>query len=142
MPSLTRDVALLLFAHEDGRVFFVLPWASRSLVGTTDTDDDAATRRVVPAAEDVALPVGGDRAALARPRRVGVDDCACSPACGRSRARAPRPPVGQLARGAAPGRRRGMFSLVGGKYTTARLLAERAVDAVVRRPRPPNGARA
>jgi glycerol-3-phosphate dehydrogenase len=32
------DCALVLFAKSDGRLFFVVPWLDYSLVGTTDTD--------------------------------------------------------------------------------------------------------
>jgi glycerol-3-phosphate dehydrogenase len=32
------DNAMVLFAKSDGRLFFVIPWLSYSLIGTTDTD--------------------------------------------------------------------------------------------------------
>jgi len=38
MPALPSDQALLLTAKEDGRVFFIIPWYGRTLLGTTDTD--------------------------------------------------------------------------------------------------------
>ena len=38
MPRLDTDHALLLTALSDGRVFFVIPWYERTLIGTTDTD--------------------------------------------------------------------------------------------------------
>ena len=38
MGPLPTDDALLLVARSDGRVFFVIPWYGRTLVGTTDTD--------------------------------------------------------------------------------------------------------
>ncbi len=38
MGPLPTDGALLLVARSDGRVFFVIPWYGRTLVGTTDTD--------------------------------------------------------------------------------------------------------
>ena len=37
MPALPTDQALLLTAKEDGRVFFILPWYGRTILGTTDT---------------------------------------------------------------------------------------------------------
>ncbi len=36
MPSVPGEEALLLTAQSDGRVFFVIPWYGRTLVGTTD----------------------------------------------------------------------------------------------------------
>ncbi|HZW26447.1 MAG TPA: glycerol-3-phosphate dehydrogenase/oxidase [Gallionella sp.] len=38
MPGLSTNEALLLTAKSDGRVFFVIPWYGRTLLGTTDTD--------------------------------------------------------------------------------------------------------
>ena len=38
MPGLQVSEALLLTAIPDGRVFFVIPWYGRTLIGTTDTD--------------------------------------------------------------------------------------------------------
>lgn len=38
MPAVLEDEALLLTANSDGRVFFMIPWYGRTLLGTTDTD--------------------------------------------------------------------------------------------------------
>ncbi len=38
LPGLGASEALLLTAKSDGRVFFVIPWYGRTLLGTTDTD--------------------------------------------------------------------------------------------------------
>ncbi len=38
LPALDHDAALLLTAPADGRVFFIIPWYGRTLLGTTDTD--------------------------------------------------------------------------------------------------------
>jgi glycerol-3-phosphate dehydrogenase len=38
IPKITNEQALLIGAQYDGRVFFVIPWGEYSLVGTTDTD--------------------------------------------------------------------------------------------------------
>jgi len=38
MPALPSDQAILLTAKEDGRVFFIIPWYGRTIIGTTDTD--------------------------------------------------------------------------------------------------------
>jgi len=43
-PKISNN-ALVLFAHADGRLFFVIPWEGYSIIGTTDTDysDDSDT---------------------------------------------------------------------------------------------------
>jgi len=38
LPAMLEGEALLLTAKSDGRVFFVIPWYGRTLLGTTDTD--------------------------------------------------------------------------------------------------------
>lgn len=128
VPALTRAHALLLFAA-DGRVFFVLPYGARSLVGTTDVDFAGDPDTVTPG-EDVRLL----RAEIERrwPGRGGPP--------GRAFAGL-RPLLAGEGRGPVLPwlntresrilEEDGMLSLVGGKYTTARRLAERAVDRCV-----------
>jgi glycerol-3-phosphate dehydrogenase len=47
------DNALVLFAKSDGRLFFVVPWGEYSLVGTTDTDYNGDPDAVYATASDV-----------------------------------------------------------------------------------------
>ncbi len=47
------DHAVVLFAT-DGRLFFAIPWRGRTLVGTTDTDYDGDMDEVAATADDVA----------------------------------------------------------------------------------------
>ena len=130
LPGFTRERALLLSARRDGRVFFVLPWGDYSLVGTTDVDDAEAPERVRPRPEDIrylleetarVLP----RHTAARPLRAfaGVRSLAQGSAI--------RPWTNSrehriLEEGS-------MLTLIGGKYTTHRSMAERVVDRVARR---------
>ena len=53
MPALPTSEAILLTAKSDGRVFFIIPWYGRTLLGTTDTDYHGDIDRVAVAAEDV-----------------------------------------------------------------------------------------
>jgi glycerol-3-phosphate dehydrogenase len=53
MPALPTNEAILLTAREDGRVFFIIPWYGRTLLGTTDTDYRGDIDRVVVEVEDV-----------------------------------------------------------------------------------------
>jgi glycerol-3-phosphate dehydrogenase len=52
LPNLLEE-ALLLTAKADGRVFFVIPWYGRTLVGTTDTDYAGDIDKVGTEAEDI-----------------------------------------------------------------------------------------
>jgi glycerol-3-phosphate dehydrogenase len=130
LPALTRGRALLLTARSDGRVFFVLPWGSCSLVGTTDVDDGTPPERIAATPEDIrylleeaarAIP---DVSTGARPLRAfaGLRSLAQGNAIlPWANSREHR----ILEEGT-------MLTLIGGKYTTHRSLAERVVDLVVR----------
>jgi glycerol-3-phosphate dehydrogenase len=47
MPALSTTEAILLTTREDGRVFFIIPWYGRTLLGTTDTYYQGDIERVV-----------------------------------------------------------------------------------------------
>jgi glycerol-3-phosphate dehydrogenase len=53
LPHLLEKEALLLTAESDGRVFFMIPWYGRTLVGTTDTDYSGDIDKVRVEAEDI-----------------------------------------------------------------------------------------
>lgn len=123
-------LALFLTARRDGRVFFTVPWGTHTLVGTTDEDDPADPATVDPHAEDVRYLLEESAAALPgtlaglRPVRAfaGVRPLA--------RGGAERP--WENSRGSRVLAEGGLWTMVGGKYTTHRALAERVVDAVAR----------
>lgn len=53
LPGCGLTEALLLTARSDGRVFFVIPWYGRTLLGTTDTDYRGSLEHVAVDKEDV-----------------------------------------------------------------------------------------
>lgn len=53
MPALPTSEAILLTAKQDGRVFFIIPWYGRTLLGTTDTDYVGDIDKVAVEAPDV-----------------------------------------------------------------------------------------
>jgi glycerol-3-phosphate dehydrogenase len=133
-PRATRQ-AHVLFAKRDGRLFFVLPWLDATLVGTTDTDyagdpaDAAATeedvrylqdeaRRAFPSApfDTIHYTWAGVRALV---REEGVSEGEVS----RKHALFDH----QRRDGVA-----GVLSVVGGKITAYRAIAEEVTDRVVR----------
>ncbi|GAB4123030.1 MAG: glycerol-3-phosphate dehydrogenase/oxidase [Sideroxydans sp.] len=46
LPAMPTDEAMLLTTRSDGRVFFLIPWYGRTLLGTTDTDFRGDVNRV------------------------------------------------------------------------------------------------
>jgi glycerol-3-phosphate dehydrogenase len=134
-PASTRH-AHVLFAESDGRLFFVIPWLGYSLVGTTDTDyhgdptDAAASqadveylieeaRRVFPSGQfdDILYAYAGVRA-LVRIEHVSEGKVSRKHAV-HDHAR----------RDGVPG----IVSVVGGKITGYRAIAEEVGDLVARK---------
>ena len=126
------DDALLIPKTEDGRVLFAVPWGGRLLVGTTDEE-------VLPGAESVVTKE--DVEYLLRhlnrylTRRVTPDDIVSGFA-------GARPLVGSDGSGDTKRLARddvievdpasGLISIMGGKWTTHRAMAEDTINAVER----------
>jgi glycerol-3-phosphate dehydrogenase len=135
MPALTRN-AILLIANSDNRVFFVVPWFGYSLVGTTDTDFTDDPRRVRADSPDVeyllretvsTLPTAasapvyyGMAGVRALVRKEGVKEGQVS----RKHA------IRDHARAGGP---EGLVSVLGGKITAYREIAEEVTDLAMRR---------
>ena len=131
MPRLTQDHAIAFQARRDGRMLFVLPWGDYSLVGTTDTEfhGDANSARVERADIEYLLD---EVRALFPEAPLSEADVATTFTGVRSLL---------AADGAAPSARsrehrvvrhgRNLLSIVGGKYTTYRAIAQETVDAAV-----------
>ncbi len=132
VPPVTRGHALILTAREDRRVFFVLPFKGRTLIGTTEVEHhDPDSVEPTGAEIDYLLRAAGDHLkgpplqrdqvlhafAGVRALRDGDEDDAG------------RVPRGAEIREDAPG----LIGVLGGKYTTYRAVAERVVDAAERR---------
>jgi glycerol-3-phosphate dehydrogenase len=134
-PHATEQ-AHVLFAQQDGRLFFVTPWLDSTIVGTTDTDytgdpaDAAATEedvrylreaahRAFPNApfDEIHFTWAGVRALV---REDGVSESEVS----RKHALYDHEKRDGL---------RGMLSVEGGKITAYRDIAEEVTDAVIKR---------
>ena len=125
--------AHVLFSHADGRLFFVIPWEGYSLIGTTDTDfgDDSDT---------VAADINDVDYLLSEVGRafpgLKKDDIYYTFAGLRALAGSPDGSASNVTRGhrlidheKADGLI-GVLSVVGGKLTGYRAVAEETVDVV------------
>jgi glycerol-3-phosphate dehydrogenase len=124
--------AFLLLHPRDGRVFFVLPWQGKTILGTTDTDCADSPDALVVTAEDISYLLEGYNHHV----RPGIESSdllghfvGLRPLA-RSRAGEPstRSREWRLVWGLT-----GLLSVLGGKYTTYRHMAEKIVDEVMRR---------
>jgi len=129
---LTRGHALLLSSARDGRVFFVMPFKGRSLIGTTEVDHHGGLDSVSATPEEIRylLDEANLRVATAQ---LTPDDVLFSFAGVRAFEPQDASNSGRISREAlvfddAPG----LISILGGKYTTYRAVAERVTDRIQR----------
>ncbi len=126
--------AIYAEAGSDGRPFFVVPWYGRHLIGTTDLPSTGDPARVLPETDEIAylrretarvLPGAPITDAMILyafaglrplPRATGIDTGAITRR--------------HFIRSHADAGHAGLFSIIGGKLTSYRHLAEEAVDAV------------
>lgn len=125
---LARESAIIVPHTSDGRVLFAIPWHGHTLVGTTDTPLKTATLEPVAQEEEIEfiLATAGQYLAKAPTR-----DDVLSVFAGI------RPLVGNSGSGSTAAlsrdhvihiERSGLVSVMGGKWTTYRLMAEDCVD--------------
>ncbi len=126
--------AVVLNARRDGRMLFVLPWGSLTLVGTTDTDFTGDPDRVVPTADDVAYLLEAVNDAFPQ-AHVASSDVVSAYAGLRPLIR-----EGKAKEESDVSREHevfddadGLLSVAGGKLTTHRAMAEEVVDRVCAR---------
>lgn len=131
-PDRGLSAAFLLLHPADGRVFFVIPWLGKTLIGTTDTLDTSGPDSLSITPEDVAYLLEAYNAYFSPPlleanvlgRFVGL-----------------RPLIQSKAGDTASMTREfrvltspsGLVSVAGGKYTTYRHMAEIITVEIARR---------
>lgn len=138
LPQVTPEHALLLTAPQDGRVFFLIPWKEYSLLGTTDTPFNGDPDKVEVEPADIEY--------LLTAFNFYFPALNYTPSSIISQFAGLRPLVKNHVKETSLVSRdyaldissSGLITLLGGKYTTYRLMAEKTVDAVLRQlNRPP-----
>lgn len=135
IPRATEQ-AHVLFAKRDGRLFFVLPWNGYTMVGTTDTDYAGDPADAIASVEDVEYL--RSEAARAFPR-ASLDRIHFTWAGVRALVRVEGVSEGEVSRKhAILDHERvddvaGVLSVIGGKITAYRLIAEEVTDIVAKR---------
>lgn len=124
---LPSQKALLVPKTSDGRVLFAIPWHGFTLVGTTDVPIPDAPLEPVPSAEEIDFILETAGGYLARrPKRKDV----LSTFAGiRPLIRTSGASTAELSRSHSVfSDRSGLISLLGGKWTTYRAMAQECVD--------------
>jgi glycerol-3-phosphate dehydrogenase len=131
MPPLPTKDALLLMTGHDNRIFFVIPWYGKSLLGTTDNEYNGHPDEVRVESRDIDYLLSEANAHL---KGVGWDRSAILGAFAglRTLQNEPGKPLSQVTREwmlVEP--RPGLLASIGGKFTTARLDAAKMVSRVL-----------
>jgi glycerol-3-phosphate dehydrogenase len=129
---LTRGHALLLSSARDGRVFFIMPFKGRTLIGTTEVDHTGELDTVMPTDAEIQYLLDETNLRLTK-ARLTPEDVLYSFAGVRALGPQDNRDPGKISREAvvfddAPG----LISILGGKYSTYRAVAERVTDRVQR----------
>jgi glycerol-3-phosphate dehydrogenase len=131
-PDRGLTSAFLLLHPRDGRVFFVLPWLGKTLIGTTDTDFPDPSHPVTVTDEDIAYLLEGHNHYFEPALSPG--DLLGSFAALRPLIRArPSEPSDRSREWKLVTGPTGLLTAVGGKWTTYRRMAEVITDRVMRR---------
>jgi glycerol-3-phosphate dehydrogenase len=133
-PALTRGHGLLLFAPADDRVFFAVPFAGHTLVGTTEVEvaSPIEPEALAPDPEEVRYL----RAALAGALPAKATSPVLAVMSGVRPLLAAAGEVGGASREHRVFQDGALFTVAGGKYTTFRVMARDAVVAVCRKQHP------
>jgi glycerol-3-phosphate dehydrogenase len=128
--------ALVLFAKSDGRLFFVIPWLGYSLIGTTDTDYRGDLDKVSARKSDVDYLISelGHYFPLSRQDNIHYTYASLRPLVPKNNksasdtSRAHRLIDHEQQDGV-----KGFLSILGGKNTAYRGIAEEAVNLIVKK---------
>ncbi|MBI4354951.1 MAG: glycerol-3-phosphate dehydrogenase [Candidatus Omnitrophica bacterium] len=132
VPRLNHSHPLYVTARQDGRMVFILPWGDYTLLGTTDTDDDRPPEEVTASAEEVdyLLREANRLFPQARLTRESVIMTFAGL----------RPLAAHTGHASSVSREHliveeesSLITLLGGKYTTYRAVAEELLDFVLDR---------
>jgi len=130
VPALTVEHALLLTAVRDRRVFFVMPSAHGSLVGTTETEYKDDPDECVVTVSEVRYLL--DEVRRRWPRVVQFPEHVRHAYAGLRPLVRSRAALRAASRESRLLEENGLFTVIGGKYTTYRAVAERTLDRVLK----------
>jgi glycerol-3-phosphate dehydrogenase len=129
---LCSDHAVVFDSPRDGRHVFLIPWDDLALIGTTDTDYDGDLDRPAADSEDVAYLLEAARHAFPA-AQIDQDDVISTFAGLRPLIAAPGGSYAVSRGHEITDSPSGLITVVGGKLTTHRLMAEQVVDRVQER---------
>jgi len=131
VPQLTRE-AVFVEARRDRRMLFMLPWGDASIIGTTETPVTEPLETLSATANEVDYLLE-EANRIVPGRRLGAQDILATYAGARPLLAFAGPSTRASREHRIEMDRWGLISVLGGKYTTYRRIAQDAVDLVIRR---------
>lgn len=133
LPQISKNIALILRAPQDQRVFFLLPWMGYSLLGTTDTKFNGNPNEVFVNQEDKSYLLDALHHYF-KDTEINESSIIASYAGLRPLVSSRETvPSSKSRRERLYVSKSGMITVLGGKYTTFRRIAEKVVDEVIKR---------
>lgn len=130
-PDLGLTHALLLSSPKDRRIFFLIPWRSMTLIGTTDTDFSGDPAGAAADSSDVDYLIGETNRLLPRLQleksKIITTFAGVRPLVAQEK----RDPWAVSRAHLLHEDANGLLSIVGGKFTTFRAVAEEVVDRII-----------
>lgn len=131
------QAAFYVEARSDGRPFFIIPWNAQYLIGTTDIRYDGDPGAVSASSEEIDYLLNETNRAFPR-ANLGRDDIHYAYAGVRPLPRSEQGPESAITRKHIIRRykrqAKGLISVIGGKLTTYRNLAEQVTDRLAKLP--------
>jgi glycerol-3-phosphate dehydrogenase len=130
MDVFPTEIAMLIPKTDDGRVLFVIPWRGRLLVGTTETDVQPGAELYV-SREDIDFILGQLNKYLASPvtpNQIVAGFAGARPLVSSDQAESTKKIARDDVIEIEP--TSGLISIMGGKWTTHRAMAEDTVNVV------------
>ncbi|MBI3318598.1 MAG: glycerol-3-phosphate dehydrogenase/oxidase [Candidatus Omnitrophica bacterium] len=131
-PDLGLKTALLVSSQRDGRIFFLIPWKGNTLIGTTDTDYSGDPGEAKADPEDVEYLLTEANRALPEFHFRGEKILSTFAGVRPLIAQEKRDPWAVTRSHRIHEDSNGLLTVLGGKFTTFRKIAEDAVDRLIR----------
>jgi glycerol-3-phosphate dehydrogenase len=128
---ITSQHAVVLRTESDNRVFFIMPWKGHSLIGTTDTDFNENADTVKVTQEDINYLLSETNRRFPK-AGLSKEDIYSSFAGIRPLLKKRSGNIGSVSREEKIIKTNNLFSLIGGKYTTYRVMAEKLAKEVTK----------
>ncbi|MBC8414206.1 glycerol-3-phosphate dehydrogenase/oxidase [bacterium] len=132
MPPLDTSDALFIMTKKDKRIFFMIPWYGKTLIGTTDTDFKGTPDSVRVTSEDINYLLTEARHVLQNQSWNVSSVLGCFAGLRTLKNKSGSPPSSISREWSIDKSQAGLLTSIGGKFTSARADAVQLVDLAMK----------